>query len=214
MGKHPAFLDDYAFLIEALIYLQEITADTNWLFEARELAQFVIDNFHEPESGFFYYTKADQKDVIIRKKEIYDGAIPSGNSIMAYNLYRLSFVFEKKEWREMSMNMVSSLAPVTSRHPTSFGIWACLLQEMIAGTFEIAIVGNDYKKLQMELFDQYLPHRVVMMSNADNQQFPLLSNKMASQKSLIYLCKDFVCQQPVETIDRFMLLINRQKIDN
>jgi uncharacterized protein YyaL (SSP411 family) len=214
VAKHPAFLDDYAFLTEALIHLQEITADTKWLLKARELAQFVIDNFHEPESGFFYYTKADQKDVIIRKKELYDGAIPSGNSVMAYNLYRLSLFFDKKEWKERSLNMISSLAPVISRYPTSFGIWACLLQEMIAGTFEIAILGNDYKKLQTELFEQYLPHKVVMMSNADNQEFPLLANKMASAKPLIYLCKDFVCQQPVETIERFMLLINRQKIGN
>ena len=102
-AKYPAFLDDYAFLIQALIHLQEITADTKWLIKAKELTEFVIDNFSEEETGFFFYTNAGQKDVIVRKKEVYDGAVPSGNSVMAYNLYQLGILFDKKEWKERSL---------------------------------------------------------------------------------------------------------------
>jgi uncharacterized protein YyaL (SSP411 family) len=209
IAKYPAFLDDYAFLIQALIYLQEITADTKWLLKAKEMARFVIDNFSEPGKGFFYYTKSDQQDVILRKKEVYDGAIPSGNSIMAYNLYQLSLFFNKQDWKERSVNMIGSLGNVISLHPTSFGVWACLLQEIIAGTSEIVIMGKNYEKFQTELFNQYLPHRVLMASGVENQQFPLLANKVFTEKPVIYLCKDFVCQQPVDTIAHFMLLINR-----
>jgi hypothetical protein len=208
IAKYPAFLDDYAFLIQALIHLQEIAADTKWLLKAREATRFVIDNFSEPETDFFYYTKLGQQDVIIRKREVYDGAVPSGNSIMAYNLYQLSLLLDKQDWKDRSVNMIASLGHTISRYPTSFGIWMCLVQEIIAGTHEIAIMGKNYEKLQLELFNQYLPHRVLMASGVENQQFPLLANKVSSEKPVIYLCKDFVCQQPVDSIARFMLLVN------
>ncbi|MDP4261099.1 MAG: thioredoxin domain-containing protein [Bacteroidota bacterium] len=214
LAKYPAFLDDYAFLIEALIHLQEITSDTKWLTTAREITQFVIDYFSEPGAGFFYYTKAGQEDVIMRKKEVYDGAVPSGNSIMAYNLYRLSIYFDKKEWRKRSIEMLTSLGQAILTYPTSFGIWACLLQETAEGTLEIAITGKDHDKLRNELLGYYLPHRVLMSSVVENQQFPLLAGKISYDKPVIYLCKDFVCQQPVDTITRFMSLIDRHKMGN
>jgi uncharacterized protein len=213
LAKYPAFLDDYAFLIQALIQLQEITAEVFWLYKAKDLTQFVIDNFSEPETGFFYYTKRSQSDVILRKKEMYDGAIPSGNSVMAYNLYQLSIIFGKKEWKERSFNVTSSLGKIITQYPTSFGIWACLLQEFIAGTYEIAVVGNDFTRLQTELFSLYLPHRILMSSITENQQFPLLAGK-ADKNTAIYLCKDFACQQPVDTIGRFISLINRSESIN
>jgi uncharacterized protein YyaL (SSP411 family) len=214
IAKYAGFLDDYAFLIQALIHLQEITADTKWLLKAKFLTEFVIDHFSESETGFFYYTKVAQSDVIIRKKEVYDSAVPSGNSVMASNLYRLSIFFDKREWKDLSLNMISSLGRVISGYPVSFGVWACLLQEMIAGTDEIVIIGENYEKLQKELFSLYLPHCVLMTSHAENQDFPLLANKVSAERPLIYLCKGFACQQPVDSIDRFISLINKVKNDN
>jgi uncharacterized protein YyaL (SSP411 family) len=207
--KYPAFLDDYAFLIQALILLQEITADTNWLLRAEQITKFVIEHFSEEGTGFFYYTSIGQSDVILRKKELYDGAVPSGNSVMAYNLYQLSIYFDKKDWKETAIKLVSSLAEVFPSHPTSFGIWCCLFLEMINGTNEIAILGKNFSKLQKDLFDQYLPHRILMSSNSEKNEFPLLAGKKTSEIPLIYLCKEFACQQPVTSIDRFMSLINR-----
>jgi len=208
-AKHPAFLDDYAFLIQALILLQEITADTAWLLKAKEIAEWVIGNFSETETGFFYYTQTGQQDVIVRKKEIYDGAIPSGNSVMAYNLYQLSIYFDQKDWRLRSMNMINSLGEIISRYPGSFGIWACLLLEKISGTYEITVLGNSYQKLQLDLFGHYLPHKVMMASATENEEFPMLAGKLSQEKPIIYLCKEFVCQQPVDSINRFMSLIDR-----
>lgn len=209
LAKYPAFLDDYAFLIQALIMLQEITADTSWLVKAKELADWAVKNFSEPGSAMFYYTRSGQEDVIVRKKEIYDGAVPSGNSMMAYSLYQLAIYFDRNEWKEMSITMVSSVGEIIARHPTSFGVWACLLAEINQGTYEVAIIGNDFKKLQLELLDHYLPHKVFMGSNTENEEFPILAGKILSEKSMIYLCKDYVCQQPVSSIKRFITLINR-----
>ncbi|HEY2349830.1 MAG TPA: thioredoxin domain-containing protein, partial [Puia sp.] len=96
----PAFLDDYAFLIEAYIQLQEVTGEAEFLNRARILTMWVIENFSEEDSGYFYFTHAAQNDVIVRKRDIYDGATPSGNAVMALNLLYLGTVFDLNEWKQ------------------------------------------------------------------------------------------------------------------
>lgn len=209
LAKYPAFLDDYAFLIEAMLYLQEITADTDWLLRAEKIAGHVVDNFSEEGTDLLCYTQKGQTDVIMRKREIYDGAVPSGNSVMTYNLYRLSIFFDKKSWKQRSMKVVDAVKNVVSSYPTSFGVWASLLLELKNGTAEIAIVGKGFRKLQDELFNLYLPHKVLMSTDFEREEFPLLSGKKTDGNPMFFLCKDFACQQPVTSIDRFMLLINR-----
>jgi uncharacterized protein YyaL (SSP411 family) len=208
IAKYPAFLDDYAFLIEALIHLQEITADTKWLQMAKEITEFVIDNFNDTSSPFFYYTNSSQQDVIIRKKEIYDGAIPSGNSVMAYNFRRLSILFDNNEWRQRSEKMVLAVGNIVPKYPTSFGIWGCLLQEIIVGTFEIAVVGNQNTHLHADLLKQYIPHKVLMASKKVVTGFPLLANKPILEQPLIYLCSNYTCHNPVISVTGLISLIN------
>lgn len=209
IAKYPAFLDDYAFLIQALIHLQEITADKKWLMKAKSIAEYVIDYFSEAGTSFFFYTNAGQQDVIIRKKELYDGAVPSGNSVMAYNLFHLSVLFDKKEWKERSLNMLSSLGNVITRYPSSFGIWACLLQEAISGTNEIAIVGQVSENLQLELLKNYIPHRIIMISDDSDPGFPLLTDKPATNPPSVYLCRNYTCLHPVFTVNDLISLINK-----
>ncbi len=210
--KYPAFLDDYAFLIQALIQLQEITANSDWLIKARDITQFVIDNFSEGE-GFFFFTKKGQKDVIVRKKEVYDGAIPSGNSVMAYNLWYLSIVFGDTEligfkWKERSMVIISLLSQAIVSYPASFGFWACMFQEIITSTYEITITGYDYSKLHLELLQQYIPHKVLIVSDIDKPNFPLLADKPVTKTTSIWLCKNFSCLPPVTTVGGLIKLIN------
>ena len=213
-AKYPAFLDDYAFLIQALIHLQEITADTKWLIQAKAITDFVIENFLEEETGFFYYTPVGQQDVIIRKKEIYDGAVPSGNSMMGYNLHQLSILFDKKEWEQLSIRMIFGLGKAITLYPTSFGNWACLLQEMIAGTNEIAVVGTDFSLFYQELLKFYIPHRVLMASNLASSTFPLLVEKPVTNTSTIYLCRNNTCLNPVFSAKELIMLINSPQNSN
>ncbi len=206
--KYPAFLDDYAFLIQAILHLQEITGHTDWLLKAKGITEFVIKNFSETGTGFFFYTRTGQQDVIIRKKEVYDGAIPSGNSVMAYNLYHLSILFDEKEWKQRSYNILSLLGKAIIQYPTSLGNWAALLQEIISGTNEITLIGEDYSLVQRELLKQYIPHRVLMASSHSDQGFPLLAGKSVTTPASIWLCRDFNCQQPVTTVKGLISLIN------
>ena len=209
IAKYPAFLDDYAFLIQALINLQEITADKKWLLKAKSITEYVIEHFSEKGSSFFFYSNAGQQDVIIRKKELYDGAVPSGNSVMAYNLFHLSILFDIKVWNERSLNMLSSLGTAITRYPTSFGIWACLLQEVISGTSEIAILGQLSENLHQELLERYIPHRVIMISDHPDPGYPLLTGKSVTNPTSIYLCRNYTCQHPVFSINDLISLINK-----
>jgi uncharacterized protein YyaL (SSP411 family) len=213
-AKYPAFLDDYAFLIQALLHLQEISGDSNWLLKAKEIAGFVIEQFSEEETSFFYYTKKDQTDVIVRKKEVYDGAVPSGNSIMAANLYQLALLLDIQEWKKRAFDMVDSLGRAITRYPTSFGCWNVVLQEMVSGTVELAIVGKEYKKLHKEILAYYVPHRVMMVSETGKEPFPLLLSRAAENDTLVYVCKEYACLQPVKSTGAVIELINRAKKDN
>ena len=208
-AKYPAFLDDYAFLIEALIYLQEITADKQWIEKAKSLTNHVIQNFIEEETGFFFYTPAGQQDVIVRKKEVYDSAVPSGNSVMAYNLWKLSLLFDKKEWGEQSLQMASSLSNAISKYPVSFGNWASLLLEITEGTQEIAVVGAETSVVLKELLSEYIPHRIVMATGKEESNYPLLADKQVLAKTSIFLCRNYTCLKPVFSVNELMLLINK-----
>ena len=140
------FLDDYAYLIEANIQLQEITGQASYLIRAKELTDWVIENFSEEETGYFYYTHAGQDDVIVRKREVYDGATPSGNSVMASNLLYLGTVFDLQEWKTRAINNVSGLKDVVLRHPGSFGVWATLVNSVTYQLYEIVLSGSQTEK--------------------------------------------------------------------
>ncbi|MEJ8841161.1 thioredoxin domain-containing protein [Lacibacter sp. H375] len=196
-AKYPAFLDDYAYMIKALLQLQEITSDTSYLLKGKYLMAAAIDQFGEEETGFFFFTAADQPDIVVRKKEIYDGATPSGNAVMAVNLQQLGIIFNRPEWTERSTKMLLGLQDVMVRYPGSFGVWAGLLQNRINGFRELAIVGRDHETKRDEVLGWYRPNLIMQSSTKSNSSFPLLLNRDApSGETLFYLCKEYACLQP------------------
>ncbi|MDX1955103.1 MAG: thioredoxin domain-containing protein [Chitinophagaceae bacterium] len=202
-ARFPAFLDDLAFLIEALIQLQEVTGETSCLERARELTQQVIDQFSEPDTGYFYYTPAGQTDVIIRKKEVYDGALPSGNSVMAQNLIKLALYFDQPGWGERGQRITTSLGQAIIKYPTSFARWACILLEQVAGTREIAVVGEKADDLFRSIISEYIPHNIIMYSKGPNNHFPLLNDKKGEENGLVYVCHNYSCLRPVSNLMEF-----------
>ena len=206
-AKYPAFLDDYAYLIQALIHLQEISGNTVYLYQARSLTQWVVDRFSEHETGYFFFTGIDQKDVIVRKKEVYDGAIPSGNAIMAFNLHYVGVVFDKSDWKERAVKMCAGLQQVIHRHPGSFGVWASMMLTITWGVAEIAVIGKDFESLRNELLRNFLPFRIVQSAPLANNDLPLLANKPPSADTQLYLCKNYQCNTPVGKVSDLIRLL-------
>ncbi|HLX65841.1 MAG TPA: thioredoxin domain-containing protein, partial [Puia sp.] len=164
-ARIPAFLDDYAFLIAALIELQEVTGDSGYLLEARDILGEVIAHFGEEGTGFFYFTHDGQTDLILRKKEMYDGAIPSGNSVMAFNLLYLSLLFGEPAWADRCRQMAEAIKRVVTGYPGSFGIWATLYQALTYTIPEIVITARRPKNARKELLSQLIPYRVFQSSS-------------------------------------------------
>ncbi|MEO6916097.1 MAG: thioredoxin domain-containing protein [Chitinophagaceae bacterium] len=206
-ARVPAFLDDYAFLIQSMIILQELTGDRQYLLRAKELAEFVIRNFMDDEKIFFFFTHEMQKDVVIRKKEVYDGAIPSGNSVMAWNLLYLSVIFDRAEWKETVVKMLNRIGETTLKFPTSFGNWAALIHKLTMGVSEIVVTGRDTREIHAKLLPIFMPNKVLQLSSIEDDQFPLLKQKSFADKAVIYLCKNYSCHAPVNDVDSLVRMI-------
>ncbi len=203
----PAFLDDYACLIAALVQLQEITGDTVWLEQAEQTLRYVIDHFSEPETGFFFYTHDGQADILLRKKEMVDGATPSGNSMMASNLLYLSIVLDQPEWARRASQMASALGRVVPAYPGSFGGWATIFQALTYSIAEVVITGASPENARKEFLTHLVPFRVFQSAQEENTQFPLLRDKPVEAGPLIFLCKDYACQLPVNEVSTAIRLI-------
>jgi uncharacterized protein YyaL (SSP411 family) len=210
--RYPAFLDDYANLVEALLRLQEITADPRYLILARDWTEYVIQHFSEAETGFFYYTHEGQKDILFRKKEVYDGATPSGNAVMAWNLSYLSVVFDRKDWGARAGGMLQGMLPVIGRYPSSFGVWADLALTVHYGLSEIVVVGDQYAPLLKEVLGRYIPNKVLQGAGEGIGGFPLLAGKGVEGVTLIYLCRNYACGAPVKDPDALMAQLNGKNI--
>jgi uncharacterized protein len=206
-AKYPAFLDDYSQLIHALIHLQEITGNSSYLGKVKSLIKWCFNHFSDEETGYFYFTNDQQDDVIVRKKELYDGAVPSGNSLMAWNLYYSGIIFDNADWRERAVKMGAGLKDVVKKYPGSFGIWAILMQSLSIGVPEIAVIGGNLDIILKEILRTFNPFRIVQSTPTATKDFPLLSGKTASSTPMIYLCKDYSCQTPVNEVSVFRKML-------
>ena len=209
IAKYSAFLDDYAYFINACLHLYELEYDVLYLEKAKKYAYYVIENFSDAENVFFYFTNKQQNDIILRKKEIHDGATPSGNSVMAFNLSKLSIIFNIPEWNKRSLNMLKEISISVTKFPQSFAIWASLLQQNVFGLNEIAIVGKGGLKMCKALSLNYIPYKIVMVSEDKNEEYALLKGKPFSVDPLIYLCKNYHCLNPFKTNTELLLYIKR-----
>ena len=198
-AKYPAFLDDYAYLTEACIHLQEITADESYLNKAKIFTEYVLENFPDSESGFYFFTEKNQQDVIVRKVELYDGATPSANAVMTSNLLYLSLTFDKRNWHNKALEQLTFLKTIITKYPGSFGIWAATVMNMAAGINEIAIVGSDMIPLLRKTLHKYIPNKIIQAATG-NSDMPLLREKYNFHKTSIYLCRNFECAEPAGDI--------------
>ena len=194
-AKYPAFLDDYAYFISACIQLQELTGDEKYIIEAETNTALVLDNFKSEDGFLFYYTSAVQSDIVLRKLEVFDGALPAGNSVMAENLYYLSVLLNKKEWKSLALNILTSVFNQVEKFPQSFSVWASSILWRFVGEKEIAITGEKIEKCLQERLSMYEPNRILQAS-CEEKNYPLLIGKNYSNAAMVYVCKDYSCAEP------------------
>ena len=198
--KAHAFLDDYANLIQAYIHLQEMTGDSGYLFKAKAWMDYVLLHFIDEDGLYFYYTAAYQKDVIIRKKESYDGAQPSGNALICSSLYYLGQVLDLPQWQLQAEKMIHSIRPSLLQYPGSFGFWAQSFYQMSTGTIELVGVGPTVHESLAALNAPFLPHSIRMLSQVEDDRIPLLKGKKCAENQF-FICKNNSCSAPMPLVE-------------
>lgn len=205
--QYDAFLNDYAFLIEALTEVYQITFKEEYLLLAKDLTAYVVEQFYDESSRLFYFTNAKQDDIIMRRKDLQDSAVPSGNSTMVRNLQRIGLLFDNPEYREMAEQMLLTVVDSMEKYPTAFGRWANTLMNVIHPMKEVAILGEEAFDLGKGINSWFVPNKVIMATKENQPDFPLLADKIVLPKTKIYVCQNYACQLPVENLEQALDLI-------
>ncbi len=189
------YLEDYATVIDAYIALYEATLDEQWLLKAKQLTQYVFTNFHDAKSKFFFFTSRKDDALITRKIDTDDNVIPSSNSIMARNLFKLSHYFSNHHYLETAEQMLHTIKPKINLYPSGYSNWL-QLEADLAGTFyEIAVSGKIASEKIKEINQHYIPNKLIAGSTGISE-IPLLEGRIGGAETLIYICVDGACQLP------------------
>ena len=209
--SYNAFLDDYAEYIAALIEVYYLEFDTEFLEQAQQWLKYCIENFWDKTSSGFFYSEASQTDLISRQKDYFDNATPSGNSTMAQNLLKLSIITGNLNYRDMAQKMIAQILPQVESYPNGFGRWLSAYQSCVEGITEVAVIGSDSKKVARQIYFAQIPNCIIMASENANKNFPLLNQSDSefekSKKCRIFVCSDYVCQNPVDSVTEALKLI-------
>jgi uncharacterized protein len=202
--QYEAFLEDYAYLIEALLDVYGICFDKRYLDLAHTYTNDVLENFLDETDNLFYFTSAKQKDILVRKKDLFDNATPSGNSTMAKNLMRLGIMLEDEKYKSLSINMLQAVLDVIERYPSSFSKWASVVLSVVHPPYEIAVVGEKAHEKAGEINALFLPNKILMVSVKEDETLPLLRGREVENDTLIYMCQNYACRMPVKTIEEII----------
>lgn len=203
-----AFLDDYAFLIKALLDFYQVTFEIDYLHKAKDLVRYVEDHFFDDSNKMFFYTDSSHSNLIARNQEISDNVIPSSNSVMANNLFVLSMYLEDRNMEQRAATMLNNVKKEMKQNPAYYSNWAQLLLQIITRPFEVAIMGSDAKNKSAEMQKNYLPD--VLFMGGTVESLPLMTNKLVDGKTMIYVCQNKSCQKPVEKVSEAMEYIYKE----
>ena len=214
-AKINGHLDDYAFLAWGLIELYEATFKTNYLKKAIELTNKMIELFWDENNGGFFLS--ENEDVLFKQKEIYDGAIPSGNSVALLVLIKLSKITGRSDLNELTFKLVETFSGTVSKHPSAYTFFLSAFDFLIGPSFEIIIVGkssDDISKIQKLLNSKFIPNKILLYKPTDREDeinliAPFLTHyKEIDGKTTIYICTNYECKQPVTSVEEMMRLID------
>ncbi len=212
------FLDDYAFLTWGLIELYETTFETRYLQAALELTDRVLTHFIDKQNGGFFFTPDDGEPLLVRKKEVYDGAIPSGNSVMVYNLVRLARMTGRSEFEEQAANVGKAFSETINRYPAGYTVLLMGVDFAIGPAYEVVIAGNpdreDTRKMVQAIFHRFIPNKVLLVKSEQPQQPGIAQLADFTQslttidgKATAYVCRNFACELPTTDVNKMLSLM-------
>ena len=202
------FLDDYAFIADAYVSLYEATFDENWLVLAQKLVAQSMEHFYDSEKFAFYFTSDAQKTIIARKAETTDNVTPASNSVMANVLFKLGHLLGNDEFTDIANKMLCVVKDNMVAYPQGYTNWAMLMLNQYCNFYEVAVTGRQVAMFREKLNVLYMPNKVLL--GADSKSgLELLKGKLASERTLIYVCENKTCKMPVSSVQEATTQIER-----
>jgi len=217
-AAHPGYADDYAFLIWGLIELYESRFDLRYLEEAVRLQRLMLDLFWDEKEGGFFFTAHDSEHLFVRDKEIYDGALPSSNSVAALNLLRLARMTGNTGWEEQVERLFKTFFPVVTDFPSAYTQLLHAVDFAFGPSKDIVIVGDLDKEPTLGMVaavqSAFLPNRVLLHagSGADDEKLAALAPfvrglRVGDGPAAVHICDDFACNNPITSLNELKQIL-------
>jgi len=212
----PANIDDYSFLIAGLLDIYEASIKITFLKSAIELNQTLLNSFWDNTNGGFYFTADDSEKLISRQKEIYDGAIPSGNSVALLNLLRLGRLTGDTIYEEKANQLVRAFSNAVKNSPIAFSQFLASLDFAFGPSKEIVIIGkkdnSESEKVLNFIREKFIPNKVILFKEEEGQALADIAKFTIDQKPLngkttVYVCENFNCKMPVTELKELEKLL-------
>ncbi len=204
-----AYLEDFAAVIEAFISLFEITTEFKWLAYAKKLTVYVQQHFKNSENGLFYFTSVEDPALIIRTVEYQDNVIPSSNSMMAKNLFKLGHLLTDQDLIKSAEACLHSVQEELPRYPSGYANWMDLMLNFLFPFQEISIIGKNAVHLLNDLSSRYIPNAVIAATHSPNVAIDLFKSRWKDNSDLIYVCNNNSCERPVDSIENVLTLLEK-----
>ena len=204
-SKIRGFLDDYSFMIAACLKLYKATGSQEYAVQALHLTNRVNEIFSSADSPFFKYSSSDELIAPIIKTN--DDVLPSGNSVMAHNLFILSHLFYQDEFEHQAKKMLEGMNEHIISEPGSYPLWLSLYQNHVYPYYDIAISGENSENLSFEMYNLNIPNSLIVFNNTQNE-VPIFEDRWQPKETLIYICEQRSCKFPVKTISEAKSLMN------
>jgi uncharacterized protein YyaL (SSP411 family) len=210
-ARLPGYLEDHAFLLEALLTLYEASFEEEWFSAALELAGVLIERFADPVNGGFFSTANDHEQLLARRKELDDAPIPSGSSSAAFGLLRLAALTGEQSYQRHAVEALRLGHEIAPRHPSAFGHLLCAIDFYVSPTREVALVGRGREALEAVLRRTLRPHVVAAGGPGDGTAtaVALLEGRSPIDgRAAAYVCEHFACQRPVSEPEELQALLS------
>ena len=203
-AKIPGYLEDHAFLVDGLISLYEATFERRWLDEARRFGDRIPELFWDDGDKALYDTGSDHDRLIVRPRDLFDNAVPCGNSAAAMALLRLAMHTGDAKYEEIATAALGSVSDFLQRVPSGVAWWLCALDFHLARVQEVVVIGTpddaDTARLLETARSGFWPNRIyagAAGASDDGDRYPLLAGKtLMDGKATAYLCENYVCLAP------------------